>query len=397
MAGKMSVDGISRRDFLRVGAGAGLAAAVSPAALAGAVRKPAEGKPVRVGCIGVGGRGRHLLGHVLAIPGVEVAAICDLDRGNREAAAAAVEKAFGTKPETMGEDPYTYRKLLAREDLHAVVIATPCYWHGTMYVDALNAGMNFYGEKPLAITAGELKAVLEAYQGHRDVAVQIGFQWGAHPGRRRLFKLVQDGAIGELLDGQAQRPNGWDGHGGWYADRTKSGDWMLEQAVHEFNLIWSVVGTHPVRAYTAGRSGIIPGRDTTNYYTTILEYPGRLVLRYSHSWIAVPDFPSGGLYINITGTKGAINVMDAYIQLREKPAGGEARIAGEGGGDTREHMTNFFDCVRAGTPQEVYCGIPNGAGASIIGLMIRQSLEMKRPVTFEETLRDSRKPPVPPA
>jgi len=388
---------IGRREFLRIGAGAGLAAAVAgPAALA-AGRRPAEGKPVRVGCIGVGGRGQHLLGHVMAVPGVEVVAICDIDRGNREGAAETVAKAFGTKPEVLGEGPYEYRKLLAREDIHAVVIATPCYWHGTMYVDALNAGMHFYGEKPLAIAAGELKAVLEAYQAHKDVAVQIGFQWGAHPGRRELFKLVQDGAIGELLEGQAQRPNGWDGHGGWYADRAKSGDWMLEQAVHEFNLIWSVVGAHPVRAYTAGRTGVIPGRNTTNYYTTILEYPGKLILRYSHGWIAVPDFPTGGLYINFTGTKGAINVMDAYIQLREKPAAGAARIQAQGGGDTREHMANFFDCVKAGTPEKTYCGVANGAGASIIGLMIRQSLEEKRPVTFEETLRDGRRPPVPAA
>ena len=49
----------------------------------------------------------------------------------------------------------------------------------------------------------------------------------------------------------------------WFGRAKQSGDWMLEQAVHEFNLIWSAVRVHPLKAYAVGRTGIIPGRDTT--------------------------------------------------------------------------------------------------------------------------------------
>jgi len=362
---------------------------------------PAPGKPLRVGLIGVGGRGTHLLTHVLSIDGVEVVAICDINPGNLRRAQRMVEQKSGKRPDGIGDTPYDYWKLLARDDLECVVIATPCYWHSTMYMDAIGAGKHFYGEKPLAITAWGLKAVNDAYKKNPNVVVQIGFQWGAHRARGDIIRKVHDGLIGELLEGRFHRFNGWDGHGGWYADRNKSGDWMLEQAVHEFNLIWWVTQTHPVSCYATGRSGIIPGRNTTNYYHAVLQYPEKLnnlVLHYGHGWIQVPDFPGGGLQTDFIGKKGALNVMGAYVQLRKKPADGSARVDGEGsGGDTRDHMRNFFESVRAGDPGKANCGIANGSGGSIIGLLIRQSLEEKRVVTLEETLRDTRRPPVPPA
>ena len=270
------------------------------------------------------------------------------------------------------------------------------YWHGAMFTDALEAGMHFYGEKPLGITPTCIRNATAAWKKNPGVVAQLGFQWGAHLGRRNIMKRVrEEGLIGELLEGDVQRLNGWDTHGGWYADRAKSGDWMLEQAVHEFNLIWMTLGVHPVAATTVGRAGIIPGRNTTNYYTTILEYPGNLIVRYSHGWIQVPGFPGGGMHLYFTGMKGAVDVMGAYAQLREPPAGAPGRINGEGPeGDTREHLANFFDAVRAGDPGKAYCGIENGIGASYIGLMIRTSLEKGAKATFDEMLADGRTPPL---
>jgi len=390
---------VTRRDFLKIGAGAGAAATLASRAALGAAKRAAV-KPLRVGFIGVGGRGSHDLQQAMSCEGVEVVVICDITPGNLKRALDAVENKTRKRPEGLGDYPYQYRQLLKRDDIDCVVIATPCYWHEVMYVDALNAGKSFYGEKPLAITAGGVQAVNEAAKKNPKAVVQIGFQWGASPARRDVIQKVRDGLIGELLDGRFQRLNDWDGHGGWYAERTQSGDWMLEQAVHEFNLMWMVTQTNPIRCYTAGRSGIIPGRNTTNYYTTILQYPDplrNLVLHYSHGWIEVSDFTRmGGLRTEFVGAKGALDVMGSFVQLREKPKDGPIKIAGQGGdGDTREHFENFFECVRNGTPDKANCGIANGTGASIIGLMIRQSLELKREVTLEETLADARKVPVP--
>ena len=227
------ISSVSRRDFLKIGAGAGLAATLSSHRARGAAQ-PEEGKPLRVGCIGTGGRGSYLLRQVLELGGVEVVTICDINPDNLKRAQDLVEKRSGKRPEGFGAYAYDYRQLLARDDIHCVVLATPCYWHSTMYVDAINAGMPFYGEKPLGITAEGVKAVNEAHKKNPNVIFQIGFQWGAHPARRDIIQKVREGLIGELLDGSFQRLNSWDTHSRWYAQRKLSGDWMLEQAVHEW-------------------------------------------------------------------------------------------------------------------------------------------------------------------
>jgi len=398
---RRAINTISRRNFVKnVAAGTAGVLLMKPRGAFSSVAV-AGGQPLRVGFIGVGGRGTGLLNDVLSIDGVEVAAICDVNPTNLRRAQRMVQQKSGKQPEGIGDTPYDYRKLLARDDLDCFVIATPCYWHSTMYVDAINAGKHFYGEKPLAITAVGLKAVNEASKKRPDVVVQIGFQWGAHRGRADIIRRVREGLIGDLLEGRFCRLNGWDGHGGWYAERDKSGDWMLEQAVHEFNLIWWVTQANPVSCYAAGRSGIIPGRDTTNYYHAVLQYPENLrnlVVHYAHGWVHVSDFPGGGLQTHFIGSEGALDVMGAYVELRNKPEGGSKRIEGKGeGGDTRDHLMNFFDSVRAHAPEKANCGIANGTAASIIGLMIRQSIEQKREVILDEALNDTRRPPVPPA
>ncbi|MCX8037637.1 MAG: Gfo/Idh/MocA family oxidoreductase [Candidatus Sumerlaeia bacterium] len=385
---------IGRRSFIRMGAGATLAAAVAQRAPA------ASNEPLRVAFIGVGGRGTTDLNQAMNAANIEVVAICDITPENLKRALDMVEKKTGKRPEGIGDYPYAYRQLLTRKDIDAVVIATPCYWHEVMYADALAAGKPFYGEKPLAITAKGVKALQEAAKSNPKVVVQIGFQWGAHPSRRDIIGKVRQGLIGELLDGRFRRLNGWDSHGNWYTRRAESGDWMLEQAVHEFNLMWMVTQAHPKTCVAVGRSGIIPGRDTTNYYTAILEYEGplkNLVLHYSHGWIEVPGFKKNTFEAEFVGTRGAVDIMAATATLREKDASGKTQVAGEGGeGDTAEHFANFFECVRNGTPEKAYCGIANGVGATMIGLIIRTSLEQKRPVTLDEALADTRTVPVPP-
>lgn len=397
----MSPEQFSRRDFIKVSSVAGVAAGLGLNAIVGAAA-PVGDRKLRVGFIGTGGRGRSLLDETLKHPNLEVPVICDITDGNLKAALDMVEKASGKRPEGIGDAPYAYRKVLERKDIDCVVMATPCYWHTTMYIDALKRGMNFYGEKPMSIYATELKEIQEVRKQHPDVVMQIGTQWASHEQRRDIIKKVQGGLIGEMWDGRFSRLNGIDNMQGWFTDRTKSGDWMLEQAVHELNLMWMLTQQHPTTVTAVGRSSILPGRDTTPFYTALIEYGEpfkNLVIRYTHTFIEVPDFATpGGWNFKVVGAKGGLDLMDAVVTLREKPANGEITVKGEGGtGDTFEHLGNFFQCVREGAPDKVNAGIANGVGSSMIGLMIRQSIEQKKPVTVEETLADTRKPPVPAA
>src|SRR5258708_21511084 len=109
----------SRRTFVQLAAGGiGLAAA----SRAYAAAPPSD--QIQVGFIGLGGQGTSRLKEFMSQPDVVAAAVCDLDRRHLEAAVAAVEKAQGHKPDSY----HDFRKLLARKDLEAVIVATPGHW-----------------------------------------------------------------------------------------------------------------------------------------------------------------------------------------------------------------------------------------------------------------------------
>jgi len=195
---------VSRREFLKLGIAAGATASLGSLAFG----QQEAGARIRCGFIGVGGRGTHLLKHVLGFKDVAVTAICDINPDHLARAVGMVEEAQGRKPDGYGEDrdEYAYRRLLGRKDLEAVVIATPCNWHAPMYLDTIAAGKNFYGEKPMCISVKEANDIVAAAEGTPDLVAQIGFQRRANPRYQEAISLIQEGEIGELLEGRVPGP-----------------------------------------------------------------------------------------------------------------------------------------------------------------------------------------------
>jgi len=147
---------LRRRDVLRLGAAAGLAAGLGHTALG-----QEQAKPVRLGFIGVGGRGTGHVRTALSNPTIEVPAVCDIIGARCERAATMVEKARdGRKPEGYAKGPLDYRRLLQRDDLDGVVIATPMQLHAQMAVDAMKAGKHVLCEVAAAVTLEECWALV---------------------------------------------------------------------------------------------------------------------------------------------------------------------------------------------------------------------------------------------
>ena len=150
-------ENLKRRDFLQLGAAAGIAAGLRTSALGQDIPKP-----IRLGVIGVGSRGTHHLRLALAA-GIEIPAVCDIEQAHLDRAIGIVEKARpGHKPEGYSKGPADYRRMLQRDDLDAVLVATPMQDHGVMSIDAMRAGKHVLSEVAAAMTVDECWGLVRA-------------------------------------------------------------------------------------------------------------------------------------------------------------------------------------------------------------------------------------------
>jgi len=171
----------SRRVFL--GASAAVAAR---SAMAGF---PAN-ETINIACIGTGGRCRHLMQGLQKIPTAKVIALCDV----WDEAAAKAKPLADKNAETTRD----FRRVLARRDVDAVLIATPDHWHAPLVLEALAAGKDVYCEKPLTHKPGEGQALINANAVHRRV-VQVGTQQRSMPHIQEAKKIVEEGKLGRIF------------------------------------------------------------------------------------------------------------------------------------------------------------------------------------------------------
>ena len=183
---------IRRREFLQAGAAVGLAAGLAHDAIGG----EAEPKPVRLGVIGIGGRGTYLLGVALKA-GAEVPALCDIDPAALARGTAIVEKERGKKPEGYGNGPKDYQRMLRRDDLDAVLVTTPMQLHAAMSIDALRAGKHALSEVAAAMTVDECWGLVRAAEetGKVYMLAENCCYW-YHC--LMILNMVQKGLFGEL-------------------------------------------------------------------------------------------------------------------------------------------------------------------------------------------------------
>lgn len=217
---------LTRRQFLRRGAGAlgaALAApSIIPASALGRSGARAPSARITMGFIGVGTQGGgHLLGGAwtyltggyTAREDVQVLAVCDVWRDRREHAQFRVNQHYA---EVFGRGNYRsceayvdFRNVLDRADIDAVLIATPAHWHAVMAVMAAQAGKDIYCEKPTAVTVRESQAVLAAVRRYGRVYQAGTQQRSEYSGFfRRASEYVRSGRIGKLKEIFAYRDGG---------------------------------------------------------------------------------------------------------------------------------------------------------------------------------------------
>lgn len=263
---------MDRRDFLRrTGQGAALVGMGVAAAQAASARQAVtrtdphapttgrlleENETIGIGLIGVGGMGGGHLGDLLDREtkgeNIQVRAVSDCyTRRNKNATQRVLDRTGRTI-----DSYFDYRELLARDDIHAVVIATPDHWHAPASIDAMDAGKDVYCQKPVTLTIEESLDV-------RDKAYETGriFQCGAQGCSEDFYwqarKFIESGGIGKVVFAQcdysrnsAGGPDDRGGEWNYHIDADASDDPAAGDAYIDWQQ-W--LGSAPKRPFSLAR------------------------------------------------------------------------------------------------------------------------------------------------
>ena len=214
-------NGISRRCFLHNSTLAAVAFSVVPRNVIAGSGQISPNEKITLAGIGMGGQGIQNIENLMRLPGIQVVAVCDVNResggylswnwtqGNeirtcgRDPARRAVETYYASKTSSgtySGCKSYNdYRELLDKEDIDAVMVATPDHSHAVITIDALKRRKHVYCEKPLTYSVEEARLVTEAAR-QAKVATQLGNQGQATEQARLVCELVADGAMGAIRE-----------------------------------------------------------------------------------------------------------------------------------------------------------------------------------------------------
>jgi predicted dehydrogenase len=168
-------------------------------------KKPAPSERLRVGAVGIAGKGQSNLDEIAAA-GAEIVALCDVDTQRKGVVA---QRKLYSRAKFYSD----FRKMLDAGGLDAVVVSTPDHSHAPATLAALKADLHVFCEKPLTHTVAEARLVAETAKKHKRVT-QMGTQIHAENNYRRVVELIRGGAIGEV-----QEVHTWVGT--TYGDRPK--------------------------------------------------------------------------------------------------------------------------------------------------------------------------------
>ncbi len=192
-------------------------------------------KQLKIGILGTGGMGRNHVGSLKPMDGVEISAVCDLNRDLAEK--------FCEELELTGCTIYTdFDEMLEKENLDALYVCIPPFAHDGQVVKAAEKGIHLFLEKPIALDstiAGEMVDAIEK----AGVVSQVGYQMRFRQSVQKLAAMIADGTAGRptLFQGRFWCNMGGDAPVWWY-DKNKSGGQILEQIVHIYDLALYLFG-----------------------------------------------------------------------------------------------------------------------------------------------------------
>jgi predicted dehydrogenase len=381
---------------------------------------------VRVGVVGIGGRGPSHLNGYAKLPNVEIAAICDIDDSHIAKGLGIIEKLGKPKPQTYKD----IRKLLEDKNIDAISIASPNHWHTLMTVWACQAGKDVYVEKPCSHNIFEAKQIVAAARKYNRM-VQQGSQIRSAKAPQEAVQKMRDGLIGDVYlsrgicfkwrDTIGRKPvepvpagvdyDLWTGPSPmhqftrnrfhytwhWFWD-TGNGD-LGNQGIHEVDVArWGLGVRYPVKVSAIGGHFMFDDdQETPNTLNCAFEFNDngkRKMMEFevrhwmSNGEASIRERGNNAIGNMFYGSKGylAIDSYSSYKSwLGEKgERGGFTEKPGpelKAGGD---HFLNFIEAVRSRDRKHLNAEIEEGAISTTLVHLANISYRLGRTLHFDE-------------
>lgn len=387
----------SRREFLARTAIAGVALAAPHIAM-GAARNEDD---IRIGVIGLNGRGTaHIDGYKK-----RVTALCDVDQKVLERTAKKYAEKIAPSVSTFTD----YRKLLERDDIDAVSIATPNHTHSLIAIEAMQAGKDVYVEKPVSHNVWEGRQLALAAQQFGKI-VQCGTQARSSRGLQEAVAWVQGGGLGAIqyalgtcykprqaigkLDSPLEIPSSidydmWCGpadkvdlyrprlHYDWHWDyNTGAGD-MGNQGIHQMDVArWFLgeAGMAPRTLSIGARLGYEDAANTANTQIVLHDYDAAPLLfetrglprskEAQSNWgRGMDSFRGSGIGVLVQCAEGHVLADAGYRNAYAFDRSGKQVKHFRGGGD---HFQNFVEAVAQQDPSRLNGPVREGHVSSAL-------------------------------
>ncbi len=400
--------GTSRRNFLATASATLAMPAIIPASALGRdprVKAPSE--RITLGFIGMGKQNQHHLNVFGGNKGCQILAVCDVDTTRRDDAKKRVISRYekdGRSSEGAVDTYVDYKELLARDDIDAVVIATPDHWHAIPVIDACKAGKDIYCEKPLTLTIHEAKLLIDCVRKH-DRVFQTGSQQRSSEEFRKACSYIRSGRIGKVFEVYADvgGPSRWcdlpeeamepglewdrwlgpapkrpynstlsprgvhDHFPSWRSYREYSGGGMTDWGAHHFDIAQWGLGMDQ-----SGPVEVIPPEDEKSDKGVTFVYDNGVKL--------IHGGPGGACFI---GERGVVLVNRGRLEsipgkLFDEPL--------EEGKDvilpaTSGHQQNWLDCIK--TREKPICDVEVGARSVTVCHLGNLAYWNRRPLKWD--------------
>ncbi len=330
---------------------------------------------VRIGIMGVNGRGSALANGFMSLPDVSVDHLCDVDSRALDRAVKIIVEKQGQPPQTTGD----IRQMLDNKQLDVLVVAAPNHWHAPATVLGCAAGKHVYVEKPCSHTAEEGELAVAAARRHQRV-VQMGSQRRSWPAIREAIDKLRKGDIGELLYARSwynnrRGPIGvgkevevpswldwnlWQGpaprvpyrdnivHYNWHWHWDWGNGELGNNGVHGLDVArWGMDVTYPMRVSAGGgKYRYEDDQQTPDTMMVTCDFPGKKTITWEGlSWSSFGPHDSQ-FGVSFHGTNGSMVIHDPGYSIFDQQNKLLSTHTDRGG--DQDHLSDFLSAVRTG-------------------------------------------------